>query len=157
MPVFTAPTEQDLRFLGVALEEARAGYAEGGVPVGSAMSEHGRLLGRGRNKREQDGDPIAHGEMDCLRNVGRRPGYADVTLFTTLSPCMMCTGAILQFGIQRVVVGENKNFPGDLELLMQHGVEVVLVNDADCIELMERFIRERPELWHEDIAGRESV
>jgi cytosine deaminase len=154
---YAAPSEQDLQFLGVALDEARAGYAEGGVPVGSAMSEGARLLGQGRNKREQDGDPIAHGEMDCLRNVGRRPDYTNVTLFTTLSPCMMCTGAILQFGIQRVVVGENKNFPGNLALLIQHGVEVVLVNDAACIELMERFIRERPKLWHEDIAGRESV
>lgn len=156
-PAFSAPTEQDLRFLAVALEEARAGYDEGGVPVGSALGEGDRLLGRGRNKREQEGDPIAHGEMDCLRNVGRRPGYAGVTLATTLSPCMMCTGAILQFGIPRVVVGENTNFPGNLELLLQHGVEVVLVNDTECIALMERFIRERPELWHEDIAGRDSV
>ena len=142
----------DMRFMKTALDEAQAGFDEGGVPVGSVMVEAGRLLARGRNKRVQEGDPIAHGEMDCLRAAGRRPSYRGVTLYTTLSPCMMCTGAILQFDIPRVVVGENRNFEGNIPLLRERGVEVVLLDDPGCIALMERFIRERPELWNEDIA-----
>ncbi len=145
-------TAEDIRFMKAALDEAQAGFDEGGVPVGSVMVEAGRLLARGRNKRVQEGDPIAHGEMDCLRTAGRRPSYRGVTLYTTLSPCMMCTGAILQFGIPRVVVGENRNFEGNIPLLSERGVEVVLLDDPGCIALMERFIRERPELWNEDIA-----
>ena len=145
-------TADDMRFMKEALDEARAGFDEGGVPVGSVMVKDGQLLARGRNKRVQEGDPIAHGEMDCLRAAGRRPGYQGVTLYTTLSPCMMCTGAILQFDIPRVVVGENRNFEGNIALLCERGVEVVLLDDPGCIELMERFIRERPELWNEDIA-----
>jgi creatinine deaminase len=145
-------TADDLRFMKTALDEAQTGFDEGGVPVGSVMVEAGRLLARGRNKRVQEGDPIAHGEMDCLRAAGRRPSYHGVTLYTTLSPCMMCTGAILQFGIPRVVVGEKRNFEGNIDLLAERGVEVVLLDDPGCIALMERFIRERPELWNEDIA-----
>jgi cytosine deaminase len=145
-------TADDMRFMKMALDEAQAGFDQGGVPVGSVMVEGGRLLARGRNKRVQEGDPIAHGEMDCLRAAGRRPSYKGVTLYTTLSPCMMCTGAILQFGIPRVVVGEDRNFEGNIALLSEHGVEVVLLDDPGCIALMERFIHERPELWNEDIA-----
>ena len=151
MPI-TEATADDIRFLKLALEEARRGYDAGGVPVGSVMVEDGRMIAGGHNKRVQDGDPIAHGEMDCIRNAGRRPGYGGVTLYTTLSPCMMCSGAILQFGIPRVVVGENRNFAGNIDFLAGRGVEVVLMDDADCIELMRRFIAERPELWNEDIA-----
>ena len=151
MPMAEA-TSEDVSFMALALEEARAGFAEGGVPVGSVMAKDGRLLARGRNKRVQEGDPIAHGEMDCLRTAGRRPSYQGVTLYTTLSPCMMCTGAILQFDIPRVVVGEDRNFEGNIALLSERGVEVVLLDDPGCIALMERFIRERPELWNEDIA-----
>ncbi len=145
-------TDDDLRFMKSALDEAQAGFDEGGVPVGSVLVESGRLLARGRNKRVQEGDPIAHGEMDCLRAAGRRPNYRGVTLYTTLSPCMMCTGAILQFDIPRVVVGEKRNFEGNIPLLVERGVEVVLLDDPGCIALMERFIRERPEQWNEDIA-----
>ena len=138
-----------------ALEEAQTGFAEGGVPVGAVLVEEGVLVARGRNRRVQGGDPIAHGEMDCLRRAGRRPGYARTTLYTTLSPCMMCSGTILQFGIPRVVIGEARNFPGDPDFLTERGVEVVLLDDPDCIALMERFIREQPALWNEDIAVEE--
>ncbi len=148
----TEATSDDMKFMKMALAEARAGFDEGGVPVGSALVEGGRILARGRNKRVQEGDPIAHGEMDCLRAAGRRPHYRNTTLYTTLSPCMMCTGTILQFGIPRVVVGESRNFEGNIAFLSERGVEVVLMDDPACIDLMERFVRERPELWNEDIA-----
>ncbi len=149
---FVEPAPEDREFMRLALEEARQGFAEGGVPVGSVLVANGRLISRGHNRRVQEGDPIAHGEMDCLRRAGRRPHYRDTTLYTTLSPCMMCTGTILQFGIPRVVVGERQNFEGNCDFLAERGVEVVLLDDPDCIELMARFIRERPELWNEDIA-----
>ena len=142
----------DLRFMKLAYAEARRGYDEGGVPVGAVMVEHGRVIASGRNKRVQEGDPIAHGEMDCLRSAGRRPGYRGVTLYTTLSPCMMCAGTILQFEIPRVVIGEDRNFAGNGDFLAERGVEVVVMQDADCIALMQRFIAEKPELWNEDIA-----
>jgi cytosine deaminase len=149
---FAEATDDDIRFIKEALAEAQGGYDEGGVPVGSVMVENGRVIARGRNKRVQEGDPIAHGEMDCIRAAGRRPGYRKVTLYTTLSPCMMCTGTILQFEIPRVVVGEDRNFEGNAGFLAERGVEVVTLEDPDCIALMERFIREKPELWNEDIA-----
>jgi cytosine deaminase len=149
---FVEPTDDDRSFMRVALDEARQGYDEGGVPVGSVLVEGGRLVARGHNRRVQEGDPIAHGEMDCLRHAGRRPHYRHTILYTTLSPCMMCTGAILQFGIPRLVVGERTNFEGNCSFLVQRGVDVVLLDDPECIELMARFIRERPELWYEDIA-----
>ncbi len=142
----------DVRFMKLALAEARRGYDEGGVPVGAVMVEHGRVIASGRNKRVQEGDPIAHGEMDCLRGAGRRPGYRGVTLYTTLSPCMMCAGTILQFEIPRVVIGEDRNFAGNGDFLAERGVAVVVMQDADCIRLMERFIAEKPGLWNEDIA-----
>ena len=151
MPIVDA-TDEDRIFMKRAWEEAEKGYHEGGVPVGAVMVEAGQVIATGRNQRVQEGDPIAHGEMDCLRRAGRRPHYKGVTLYTTLSPCMMCTGAILQFEVPRVVVGEDQNFAGNLAFLAERGVEVVLLNDPDCIQLMERFIQERPELWNEDIA-----
>jgi cytosine/creatinine deaminase len=135
-----------------ALRQAQRAYDEGGVPVGSVLLEGDRLVGRGRNRRVQKGDPIAHGEMDCLRRAGRRPGYGATVLYTTLSPCMMCAGAILQFKIPRVVVGERESFEGNCDFLAERGVEVALLNDPACIDLMARFIRERPELWNEDVA-----
>ena len=141
----------------LAYDEARAGYEEGGVPVGAVMVEDGAVVGRGRNRRVQDANPVSHGETDCMKNAGRRSSYADVTMYTTLSPCMMCSGTILQFGIRRVVIGEARSFPGNIELLREHGVEVVLLDDGECTELMSRFIEERPDLWYEDIAGNESV
>jgi cytosine/creatinine deaminase len=150
---FVEPTDDDHRFMRLALEEARDGYDEGGVPVGSVLVENGQLVAQGHNRRVQEGDPIAHGEMDCLRRAGRRPHYRNTALYTTLSPCMMCTGTILQFGIPRVVVGERSNFAGNCDFLAERGVDVVLLDDPACIDLMARFIRERPELWNEDVAG----
>jgi cytosine deaminase len=145
-------TETDKKFLRLAYDEAKAGYDEGGCPIGSVLARGETLVSRGRNQRVQGGDPIAHGEMDALRKAGRQKSYRDTTLYTSLSPCMMCTGTIIQFGIPRVIVGENKNFGGNEEFLRSRGVEVVVVNDPDCVELMARFIREKPALWNEDIA-----
>lgn len=145
------------RFMAAALEQAQASYDEGGLPIGAVMVEDGGVVAAGHNRRVQDGDPTAHGEMDCLRRAGRRARYDGVTLYTTLSPCMMCAGTVVQFGVPRVVVGENVNFPGNIDFLRDHGVEVVLLDHEGCKRLMARFIRERPELWDEDIAGRTDV
>ncbi len=150
-PVMTL-SERDARFLRIAYDEALAGFEEGGCPIGGALAEGERLVASGRNQRVQQGDPIAHGEMDCLRKAGRQKSYRAMTLYTTLSPCMMCSGAIVQFSIPRVVVGEAETFAGNIEFLRGHGVEVILADDPDCIALMRRFIAERPELWAEDIA-----
>jgi len=150
-------TNDHLRFLRAAFEQAVKSYKEGGLPIGAVMVENGSIIAAGHNRRVQQGDPTAHGEMDCLRNAGRRPRYEGVTLYTTLSPCMMCAGTAVQFGIRSVVIGENRNFPGNIEFLRAHGVDVRLVDDAECIALMKRFIEERPDLWDEDIAGRSSV
>ena len=145
-------TDADRRFLRIAYEEALAGFNEGGCPIGSVLAEGERLIAQGRNQRVQKGDPIAHGEMDCLRKAGRQKSYRRMTLYTSLSPCMMCTGTIIQFSIPRVVVGEAKNFAGNPELLRERGVEVIVADDPDCIALMAKFIREQPALWNEDIA-----
>ncbi len=144
------------RFMRDAFLQAKKSYDEGGLPIGAVMVENGAIIARGHNRRVQDGDPIAHGEMDCLRHAGRRARYDEITMYTTLSPCMMCAGTIVQFGIPRVVIGESRNFTGNIEFLKAHNVEVLLLNDADCIELMSQFIRERPDLWDEDIAGSSS-
>jgi creatinine deaminase len=153
----SALSDSDRRLLRLAYEQALKSYKEGGLPIGAALAQGDGIVAVGHNRRIQDGDPIAHGEMDCLRNAGRRPRYDGLTLYTTLSPCMMCSGAILQFGITRVVVGENRNFPGNIDFLRSRGVEVLLGNDSDCVALMARFIKERPELWDEDIAGQSNV
>ncbi|MEE9313665.1 MAG: nucleoside deaminase [Rhizobiaceae bacterium] len=145
-------TDNDKKFLRIAYDEAKAGFDEGGCPIGSSLAEGDRLIAQGRNQRVQGGDPIAHGEMDCLRKAGRQKSYRKMTLYTSLSPCMMCSGTIIQFGIPRVVVGENINFGGNEDFLRERGVEVIVVNDDDCINLMKRFIEEKPELWAEDIA-----
>ncbi len=142
----------DRKFLRIAYEEAKAGFEEGGCPIGSVLARGEKLVSQGRNQRVQGGDPIAHGEMDALRRAGRQKSYRDMTIYTSLSPCMMCTGTIIQFCITRVVIGENKNFGGNEEFLRSKGVEVIVADDPDCTALMEKFIRERPELWHEDIA-----
>ena len=152
MPLGT-PTPEDRDFMREAYAQARASYEAGGVPVGAVMVENGEVIGRGHNRRVQDANPVSHGETDCMKNAGRRPDYSGVTMYTTLSPCMMCTGTILQFAIRRVVIGEAKNFAGNIEFLSERGVEVVLMHDEACIELMSRFIEERPDLWCEDIAG----
>jgi len=152
-----ASAEADRLFLRAAYEQALKSYSEGGVPVGAVMVESGAIIASGHNRRVQQGDPLAHGEMDCFRSAGRRSRYDGVTLYTTLSPCMMCAGTVVQFGVKRVVVGENRNFPGNIDFLRSHGVEVILIDDPACIALMQRFIRERPDLWDEDIAGRSVV
>lgn len=144
--------DTDKRFLRIAYDEAKAGFDEGGCPIGSALAKGDTLIAQGRNQRVQGGDPIAHGEMDCLRKAGRQKSYRGMTLYTSLSPCMMCSGTIVQFGIERVVVGENVNFGGNEDFLRERGVEVLVANDPYCIELMKRFITEKPELWAEDIA-----
>jgi cytosine deaminase len=150
-------TAADARYMQLAWEQARASYDEGGLPIGAVMVENGRVIAAGHNQRVQRGDPTAHGEMDCLRNAGRRASYAGVTLYTTLCPCMMCAGTIVQFGIPRVVVGEDESFHGNAEFLRAHGVDVTLLDDAQCKALMQKFIAEKPGLWHEDIAGRDRV
>ena len=140
-------------FLRAAIEEAELGLAEGGVPIGSVVVHAGRILGRGHNRRVQRGSVVLHGEMDALENAGRQPGhiYRDCALYTTLSPCAMCSGAILLYGIPRVVVGENRTFSGEEELLRARGVVVEVLQDTRCQELMARFIRAQPTLWAEDI------
>ncbi len=147
----------DQQFMDAAYEQARESYDEGGLPIGAVMVEEGQIIGAGHNRRVQDGDPTAHGEMDCIRRVGRRKEYLNVTLYTTLSPCMMCAGTVVQFGIPRVVIGEDKTFKGNIYFLRQHGVEVLLLNDEKCERLMQKFISEKPEIWNEDISGREHV
>ena len=144
-------------FMRAAYQQALKSYEEGGLPIGAVMVENDVIIARGHNRRVQDGDPIAHGEMDCFRRAGRRARYDNVTLYTTLSPCMMCSGTIVQFGVRRVIVGEDRNFSGNTEFLRSRGVEVILLDDDDCVTLMSRFISERPDLWDEDIAGRQSV
>ena len=140
-------------YMQAAVEEARAGLAEGGIPIGSVIVHRGKIIGRGHNQRVQKGSTTLHGEMDALENAGRQPAavYRECTLYTTLSPCPMCSGAILLYGIPRVVIGENRTFMGDEELLRSRGVELTVVDDPDCIALMTRFIAEKPELWNEDI------
>ncbi len=145
-------SDTDKKFLRLAYEEAKAGFDEGGCPIGSTLAEGERLVAQGRNQRVQQGDPIAHGEMDCLRSAGRQKSYRNMTLYTSLSPCMMCTGTIIQFGIPRVVIGENETFGGNEEFLRSKGVEVIVADDEDCKALMQRFIAEQPQLWAEDIA-----
>lgn len=139
-------------FMTAAREQALKGLAEGGLPIGAVLVEKGEIVGRGHNKRIQDGNPVAHGEMDCLSNAGRRASYRNTILYTTLSPCMMCSGTILQFKIPEVVIGEAENFDGNIPFLQEHGVKVTLMNDPECIRMMRAFIAENPTLWHEDIA-----
>jgi cytosine/creatinine deaminase len=140
-------------FMRAAIEEAELGLREGGIPIGSAIVHHGRILGRGHNRRVQRGSAVLHGEMDALENAGRQPAqvYRESVLYTTLSPCAMCSGAILLYGIQTVVIGENRTFLGEEELLRSRGVSLTVLQDQACIRLMTDFIQARPELWNEDI------
>jgi cytosine/creatinine deaminase len=139
-------------FLGVAMQEARAGLAEGGIPIGAALFHRdGTLLGRGHNRRVQDDDASTHAETDAFRKAGRRRHYADCVMVTTLSPCWYCSGLIRQFQIGTVVVGESENFMGGHEWAAEHGASVIQLNDAECIELLGTFISDHPELWNEDI------
>jgi cytosine deaminase len=140
-------------FLEAAIAEAEAGRAEGGIPIGSVLVHEGRIIGRGHNRRVQRGSAVLHGEMDALENAGRLPArvYRQCTIYTTLSPCSMCSGAILLYGIPRVVVGENRTFLGEEDLLRSRGVRVDVRDDPRCVELMQQFIAAHPDLWNEDI------
>jgi cytosine/creatinine deaminase len=141
------------RFLKGAIEEARKGLAEGGIPIGSVIVYRGEIIGQGHNRRVQKSSAILHGEMDALENAGRRPAsvYRESVLYTTLSPCAMCSGAILLYGIPRVIVGENHTFKGEEELLRSRGVQVEVLENQECIALMRQFISSNPDLWNEDI------
>jgi creatinine deaminase len=141
------------RFMKIALEEAVTGANEGGIPIGSVLVYGGSVIGKGHNRRVQNGSAILHGEMDALENAGRQSAavYRECTIYTTLSPCSMCTGAILLYGIPRVVIGENLSFMGEESLLQSRGVSVTVLHDPACIELMSRFIQAHPALWNEDI------
>jgi len=140
-------------YMQAALEEARKGLAEGGIPIGAVIVHRGRIIGRGHNRRVQQGSAILHGEMDAFENAGRQPAkvYRESVLYTTLSPCAMCSGATLLYGIPRVVIGENQTFEGEEALLRARGVEVEVLQEAACIELMREFIAQQPQLWDEDI------
>ena len=141
------------KFMQAAIEEAQKGLAEGGVPIGSVLVHNGKIIGRGHNRRVQSGSPILHGEMDAFADAGRQPAsvYKECVIYTTLSPCCMCSGAIELYGIPHVIVGENKTFMGAEERLREAGVKVDVLQDPTCIELMTTFIAEKPELWFEDI------
>jgi cytosine deaminase len=149
----TADPEDDRRWLAAAVDQARIGWSEGGIPIGAALVHDGELLGVGRNRRVQQGSVIRHGETDCLENAGRLTAktYRASVLYTTLSPCFMCAGTALLYQIPRIVVGENRTFETSEELLRSHGVQVDVVDDAECRELMQRLITQKPELWNEDI------
>lgn len=141
--------------MAAAIEEAERGLAEGGIPIGAVLVHDGRIVGRGHNRRVQRGSAVLHGEMDALENAGRLPAsvYRASTMYTTLSPCAMCSGAILLYGIPRVVVGESRSFMGEEDLLRSRGVEVLVLDDARCRALMERFIAAQPQVWNEDIGA----
>lgn len=151
--------DDDRRYLELAIEQARTGLGEGGVPIGAALVAGGEVLGVGRNRRVQMGSAIRHGETDCLENVGRLPAsvYARSTLYTTLSPCFLCAGAVLLYKIPRIVIGENRTFQASEALLREHGVEVVVLDVPECVELMDTFIAEHPEIWNEDIGEEADV
>lgn len=140
-------------YMQAAIEQARQGLAEGGIPIGSVIVHRGTIIGRGHNRRVQQGSAVLHGEMDAFENAGRQPArvYAESVLYTTLSPCAMCSGAILLYGIPKVVIGENQTFMGEEALLRSRGVEVEVLQDAECVKLMQDFIANSPELWNEDI------
>ncbi len=152
--VMSEDPQVDRELMALALGQARTSLGAGGVPVGAVLAAGREVIAAGHNERVQRGDPVAHGEIACLRNAGRRASYADTTLYTTLSPCQMCTGAILLFRIPRVVVGEARTFAGDLGFLRARGVDVVLLDDPACVAAMEEFQARYPEVWSEDIGGR---
>ncbi len=138
-------------FMREAIEQANKSLREGGIPIGSVLVKNGQIISKGHNKRVQENNPILHGEMDCLNNAGRVGSYKDCVIYSTLMPCYMCGGTIVQFNIPKVVVGENQTFKGSKEFLEDHGVEVIILNSRECIELMKNFISQSPELWYEDI------
>jgi cytosine deaminase len=145
------PDSEQRRFMAAALAEARLGQAEGGIPIGSVLVRAGQIIGRGHNRRVQRGDPMAHAEIDCLQQAGRQRTYRDTVLYSTLAPCYLCSGAVVQFGIPEVVIGESATFPGAPDLLSRHGVRVVDLDLPECRALMTAFIAAHPDLWAEDI------
>lgn len=138
-------------YMAEAIAEARQGRKEKGIPIGSVLVKDGKIVGRGHNKRVQDGDPVTHAEIDCLRNAGRVGSYAGTELYSTLMPCYLCAGAVVQFGIKKVYAGESETFPGAKEFMESHGVEVIDMNLEECKDMMRQFIEEEPRLWNEDI------
>lgn len=138
-------------FMQAAIDEAQQGISEGGIPIGSVLVRDGKIIGRGHNKRVQDGDPVTHAEIDCLRNAGRVGNYKNTVLYSTLMPCYLCAGAVVQFGIKKVFAGENETFSGAKEFMESHGVEVINLESKECKEMMRKFITDSPELWNEDI------
>ncbi len=138
-------------FMKAAIDEAKTGITEGGIPIGSVLVRDGKIIGAGHNKRVQDGDPITHAEIDCLRNAGRVGNYRNATLYSTLMPCYLCAGAVVQFGIKKVYAGENETFSGAKKFMESHGVEVINLDLQECKEMMTKFITENAELWNEDI------
>jgi cytosine/creatinine deaminase len=138
-------------FITEAIIEAQKGLSEGGIPIGSVLIKDGKIIGRGHNKRVQEGNPMIHAEIDCLIDAGRIGSYKGTILYSTLMPCYLCAGAVVQFGIKKVIAGESKTFPGAVEFMKSHGVEVIDLNNSECIEMMEKFIMDKPELWNEDI------
>ena len=159
-PPQLSPREKEYmdQFLRAAIDEAKKGLSEGGLPIGSVLVRNNQIIGRGHNRRVQNGDPMAHAEIDCLTNAGRQKTYADTVLYSTLMPCYLCTGAAVQFGVPKVIVGESVNFPGgeakwgkSPAFMRANGIEVIDLHDAECIEMMKNFVKEHPELWNEDI------
>jgi len=138
-------------FLKAAIDEAKTGLSEKGIPIGSVLVKDGEIVGRGHNKRVQDNDPMTHAEIDCLRNAGRVGSYKGTVLYSTLMPCYLCAGAVVQFGIKKVYAGESKTFTGAKEFMQSHGVEVIDLNSKECIDMMNDFIAKNPTLWNEDI------
>ncbi|MFA5012600.1 MAG: nucleoside deaminase [Ignavibacteria bacterium] len=138
-------------FMLAAIEEAKKGLSEGGIPIGSVLVKNGKIIGRGHNQRVQKGSPTLHAEIDCLENAGRVGSYKDTVLYSTLMPCYLCSGAVVQFGIKKVIVGESKTFPGGPEFMRAHGVDVIDLESDECIKLMSEFIESNPRLWNEDI------
>ncbi len=138
-------------YLSAAIAEARMGLAEGGIPIGSVLVKGKNIVGHGHNRRVQNGDPMAHAEIDCLKNAGRIGSYKGTTLYSTLMPCYLCAGAVVQFGIKKVIAGESRTFPGAKAFMEEHGVEVIDVDDNECYALMQEFIKKNTDLWNEDI------
>ncbi len=139
------------KFMRLAIDEAKLGLSQGGIPIGSVLVKDGKLVATGHNKRVQEQNPILHGEMDCLNNAGRIGSYRNTVIYSTLMPCYMCAGTIVQFKIPKVIVGESRTFPGAVEFMRSHGVEVIDLDLPECIEMMENFIAAKPDLWNEDI------
>jgi cytosine deaminase len=144
-------SEDDKKFYKIALDEAKKSLSENGIPIGAVLVKNGKIISKGHNQRVQKNNPIAHGEIDCIEKAGRQTSYKDMTLYTTLSPCMMCSGTIIQFKIPQIVIGENKNFKGNIEFLKKNGVKIKILNDQESIKMMNNFINLHPELWDEDI------